>query len=125
MVKSIDFRNATFESLRGQLDGLRAAVYEAWVKHGPTTTRQLARLCEIDLLTLRPRTTELVQIGLVEVCEEPVEKQKSIMNESGEVAAIFTYKVHPSPHEGLYRAAVKENWDRWREGFINRQLQLI
>lgn len=60
----IDLRNATFRDIRDRLVGLRVSVYEALLDHGPCTTRQLARECGIDLLTVRPRVTELVQLGL-------------------------------------------------------------
>lgn len=66
----IDYRNATFRDLHGRLVNLRASVYEALMEHGPCTTRELARACDIDLLTVRPRVTELVQLGFVECLDE-------------------------------------------------------
>lgn len=66
-MKPVDFRNATFEGLRGELEGLRRRVYAAWVTYGPGTTREIAEKAGIDLLTFRPRTTELVEAGLVRV----------------------------------------------------------
>lgn len=66
----IDYRLATFRDLQGRLVSLRASVYDALMEHGPCTTRELARACDIDLLTVRPRVTELVQLGFVECLDE-------------------------------------------------------
>ena len=65
----IDFRNATFRDIQSRLSGLRASVYEALLERGPCTTRQLAQVDGLDLLTIRPRITELVQLGLVQCLE--------------------------------------------------------
>lgn len=65
----IDLRNATFRDITARLVNLRASIYEALLEHGPCTTRQLARDCGIDLLTVRPRVTELVQLGLAVLVE--------------------------------------------------------
>lgn len=74
-------RDATFKDLQRRLVHLRLSVYEALAHHGPCTTRELARACDIDLLTVRPRVTELVQLG-------------------------FTILVGHTPdnHEGIYQA---------------------
>lgn len=58
---------ATFAELKGRLIHLRLSVYEALLEHGPCTTRELAKACHIDILTVRPRMTELVQLGFA-VC---------------------------------------------------------
>jgi len=55
----------TFAELKGKLFSLRLSVYEALLEHGPCTTRELARVSEIDILTVRPRITELCQFGFV------------------------------------------------------------
>jgi hypothetical protein len=60
---SIDYRTETWESIQGRLTDLRAVVYEAWKQHGPGTTRAIAEKSGIDILTFRPRTTELLQLG--------------------------------------------------------------
>lgn len=65
----IDLRNATFRDITARLVNLRASIYEALIDHGPCTTRQLARDCGIDLLTVRPRVTELYQLGLAVLVE--------------------------------------------------------
>ena len=66
-MKPVDFRNATWEEMQGRLAGMRMTVLEAWRKHGPGTTREIAQRSGIDLLQLRPRTTELVELGFVEL----------------------------------------------------------
>jgi hypothetical protein len=69
-MKPIDFRNATFADVRNRIIGQRYSVLEAWRVHGPGTTAELAARSGLSILTLRPRTTELVQLGYVMLCEE-------------------------------------------------------
>ena len=64
-MKPIDCRNATFADLLQHIAGDRERVLEAWRAHGPCTTEDLAQRSGISILTLRPRTTELVQLGFV------------------------------------------------------------
>jgi sugar-specific transcriptional regulator TrmB len=66
-MKAIDYRNRTWESVQILLSGFRAQVYEAYVRFGPGTTREISRKSEISILTLRPRTTELMQLGFIEI----------------------------------------------------------
>ena len=66
-MKPIDYRNETWDDVRERVDLLRQAVYRAFEIHGACTTRQLAEKSCIDILTLRPRVTELCQLGLVEL----------------------------------------------------------
>lgn len=99
-MKPIDLRDATFESLREGLSELRQAVYAAYLAHGPCTTRELSGKCGIDILTLRPRTTELVQIGLVEL-------------------------VSAKHLEGSYRGVGAEEWSAWHREHVNGQQPLI
>jgi len=66
MNNPLDIRNATFESIVEAQPALRRRVLDAWRAHGPCTTRELAARIGLDILTVRPRTTELVQLGLVE-----------------------------------------------------------
>jgi|GEM_PF-1977429 len=61
------FSTMNFQELQGQLFALRLSVWDALAHHGPCTTRELAHECGIDLLTVRPRVTELVQMGFA-VC---------------------------------------------------------
>jgi hypothetical protein len=66
-MKPIDFRNETFAEFRERFNSIRESVYRAWVSHGPGTTREVAERCHIDLLTFRPRSTELYQMGFIRV----------------------------------------------------------
>lgn len=62
----IDHRNLTFKDLCSRLVHLRQSVYDALSHHGPCTTRELAHESGLDLLTVRPRVTELVQLGFAQ-----------------------------------------------------------
>jgi hypothetical protein len=93
----IDFRDAQFADLQALLQGKRQAVLEAYRVHGPCTTRELSERSGLDLLLVRPRTTELLQLGCVEVFEDEDEKEdehdSSRKTEHGK-----------RTHEGIYRA---------------------
>lgn len=65
-MKPIDFRNATWMDLRKRLQGARQRVYGELQKHGPCTTRQLAARSGMDVCSVRPRITELLELSLVE-----------------------------------------------------------
>lgn len=73
-MKPIDFRNATYADLQERLTGLRQAVFNAWLRYGPCSTEHLAEVSGISVLTLRPRTTELVQLGFVRLADRQPEK---------------------------------------------------
>ena len=107
----IDFRNATFESLRARLNVARSNVYEAWLTHGPCTTRQLAIASGIDLLTLRPRTTELYQLGLVTLAPDSQRESPSVA-------------LAKEGHEGIYIARTQPDWETWRE-FQHRPAETV
>lgn len=65
-----DFRNLTWLDIQARLVGLRQSVFEGLIKHGPCTTRELAKAMELDILTVRPRVCELVHLGVVELAAE-------------------------------------------------------
>jgi hypothetical protein len=103
-MEAIDYRNAKFADLQDRLVGLRLSVWQAWKTFGPGTTRQVAQRSGIDILSFRPRTTELLQLGLVVLAG----------NEPG--------------HEGNYRAAsLQEAWAavEAKRGPAQRELSLI
>lgn len=77
-MRPIDYRNETFAQLRdrGLVDD-RLKVWEAFFKHGPGTTREVARRSGIDILNLRPRATELYQLGFLEVIEDAADKART------------------------------------------------
>lgn len=77
-MKPVDFRNETWASIRERVEeGLRADVLRAWQIHGPGTTEDVCGRWSSDpraILSFRPRTTELYQLGfimLVETAAQP------------------------------------------------------
>jgi len=89
-MKPIDLRNATWETIRASLQGRLLAVFQVWQAHGPGTTRQVALRSGYDILSLRPRTTDLYQCGLIELA-----------GRNGD--------------EGIYRARSKADWEVWAD----------
>lgn len=71
-MKPVDYRNQAFEDLekRGR-SGIRGKVYAGYQVHGPCTTRELAERIGICILTVRPRTTELIELHLVACTGRP------------------------------------------------------
>lgn len=70
-MRPIDYRNETWEMLQARgLVTERLKVYKAFLKHGPGTTREVARRSGIDILNLRPRATELFQLGFLKLLQE-------------------------------------------------------
>jgi hypothetical protein len=86
-----DFSTANFKELQDRLQGQRLAVLSAWRQHGPGTTREVAQKAGIDILSFRPRSTELHQLGLLELVEGE-------FTQKGEV------KTARQTFEGTYRA---------------------
>lgn len=66
-MKPADLRNATWREVQSHITADMLRVHAAWQQFGPGTTRQVAARSGISLLTLRPRTTDLYQLGLVEL----------------------------------------------------------
>jgi hypothetical protein len=102
-INPAEIRDANWHSLRAHLSGRLKAVYAAWVVHGPATTRALATRSGMDILNIRPRTTDLVKLGLVEC-------------------------VHVDHGEGVYRARSQAEWEAWADSFRSMpygQLALI
>ena len=85
-MKPVDFRNETFDQLKDRLDAIRADVHRAWLAHGPGTTRDVAAKAAIDILTFRPRSTELYQLGLL-----------ALSGKEG--------------HQGIYHARTMPEWE--------------
>lgn len=70
-MNATDFRDATFEQILGTLHGARRDVYDLLLRHGPCTTMQLAeRSDRLSVLTVRPRVTELCQLGLAKLADD-------------------------------------------------------
>lgn len=100
-----DIRNANFEQLRDSLEERRREVYEAFVCHGPCTTRQLADAARMDILSVRPRASELVDIGLL---------------------VITGFDTSRGKREGIYRATDLNEWRAWhaQQFPVGEQIQM-
>lgn len=101
---STDIRNENFHHLRSQLVEKCATVLRELAVHGPCTTRQLAQLSGRDILSVRPRITDLKDLGLVVL--------------SGREGG-----------EGIYAVASQSEWEQWHatvtEERTTGQLQMI
>ena len=88
-------RLATWADIQEHIQGRRLAALQAFREHGPGTTREVAERSRMDLLTLRPRVTELYQLGFIRL----VSSQKPAINggQSGQRG-----------HEGIYEAISDE-----------------
>lgn len=84
-MKPVDFRNETFREIADRVEGDRQDILEFLRAHGPLTTRGLAAQMDRDILAVRPRVTELVQLGAVEIAGA-------------------------HGHEGIYRALLLGEW---------------
>ena len=62
-----DIRNELWRHLRGRLAGERKKIYEGYRLWGACTARQLAARMKRETETVRPRVTELLQVGLLEL----------------------------------------------------------
>lgn len=84
-MKPIDYRNATWQDIRDRVDKNRREVWQSLLSRGPSTTRELASHMRWDVLNVRPRITELHQLGFVVLQE-------------------IDGKVQRREHEGVYAA---------------------
>ena len=74
----LDFRNATFADLQARLHGQRSIVLRAWQRHGPGTTAQVASRAGMSILSFRPRSTELFQLGYICLADQQPAKGEGI-----------------------------------------------
>jgi len=74
-----DIRDMAWADIRDRVDGLRRTVYEALLEYGPCASKYLSACTGLSVLTIRPRMTELYQVGLIELVDR-------------------------SGHDGIYRA---------------------
>jgi hypothetical protein len=110
---STEIRDVNFSQLRQRvLSGQRMLVYRAWIDHGPGTTRQIAQRSGIDILNVRPRTTELLKCGALIEMDNDQET--------------------PFPvglREGIYRVRLLAEWAQWHSDqvaeYISGQQQLL
>jgi len=106
-MKPEDYRDATWAEIESQMAGRRLEVYQALQRHGPCTTARLADAADMSILTVRPRVTELCQMGLARLSD--------------------CASAH-SAHEGVYEAVAIEAAKATREPMMfsgpARQLEL-
>lgn len=121
-MQPIDFRNATFEQLKGQLVKKREAVWLDWQAYEielqavgkplGATTREVCQRFGRDILQFRPRCTELFQMGVLKLAEVP----------RSELPA-------SSSREGAYVLRSMPEWEAWcaeqRDHATSGQQQLI
>jgi hypothetical protein len=90
-MKPIDFRDATWAHLQERVCGMRLRTLHALQQHGPCTTRALAAACEADVLAIRPRVTELIQLGLVQLVPGDKRGHQGVYRalEAGEAQELF------------------------------------
>lgn len=129
-MKSIDFRNATFEHLRAQLVKKREAVWLDWiayeVRHGAAgaTTRAVSDWAKRDILAFRPRCTELYQLGVLALVEPSAERETRNAESETPRSALPV----PRSHEGRYRLRSLDQWQAWHAeqqcAAISGQLQM-
>jgi predicted transcriptional regulator len=77
-MKPVDFRNETFASLQNRIAGQRANVLKAWLAHGPGTTAEVAERAKFSILSFRPRTTELLEMGFIALAAKQTHKGEGI-----------------------------------------------
>lgn len=67
-MKPIDYRDATWEMVQGRMDALRERVWRGMeLESVAHTTREWADILGLDILSVRPRITELCQLGFAEL----------------------------------------------------------
>lgn len=93
-MKPINIRNESFADIQARMAGDRERVYEALQTRLDCTTRELAEAMGWDILNVRPRVTELVDLEAVEI-------------------------VGSRGHEGVYRA--RPFW-AWEAAFARRKM---
>jgi len=77
-MKPIDYRNETFAAIKERLTGDRLRMLEGYRIYGPCSSRELSARLPMSILTVRPRTTELYQLGYL-VCLE-IDRQPSTVD---------------------------------------------
>jgi predicted transcriptional regulator len=62
-----EIRDMNWQQIQDALTGARQSVYNALAATGPCTTLQLAERSGISAFTVRPRVTELFELGLAKL----------------------------------------------------------
>lgn len=101
-----DIRNASWADLEKLVTGQREMVYNSLFACGRCTTSQLAAHMERSVLSVRPRITELYELGLVE-----------LVGKQGHEGIYQTVPVYAARQAHAYRRA--------QQNHQTRQLQLL
>jgi predicted transcriptional regulator len=77
-MKTVDYRNAAWDQIQSTLSGKREAVWRALRDDGPATTIELACRTELSILTVRPRVTELCQLGFARLSQASARRREGV-----------------------------------------------
>jgi hypothetical protein len=108
-LKPAELRNLTWKEVREHVSDDMQRVHRAWADHGPGTTREVAEKSGLSLLTLRPRTTDLYQVGLVECVDRRGGEGVYSYRSEEQAEASQSWKLDRSSHKQSGRAAPAEN----------------
>lgn len=64
---SEEIRDEQWERIRRGLNDSMRQVHTAFLTHGPCTTMELSTLASLNPFVVRPRTSDLLDLGLVEL----------------------------------------------------------
>jgi len=64
LIKASDIRDMNWEEIAKRLTGPREVIWQDLMKAGEGTTLEIAERTRISVLTVRPRVTELLVMGL-------------------------------------------------------------
>lgn len=98
----------SFAATRARLGDISREVLIDLAVHGPCTARQLAAASRRDILTIRPRITDLLKLGLV-VSVEPSLNHLSPSNRERQGAKCRA----TIPRENFYRVATQDEWEQF------------
>ncbi len=96
----LDYRNTNWLAVRAHLAGRRQVVYEALRNHGPCTTRELAQRSGLDILTVRPRVTELVQLDFATCLNLEAPGREGIYRAEKEAFALAAFLARQAEAKG-------------------------
>ena len=65
MISTTDIKRSNWDKVQEHLTESRLRVWNALASRGESTSRELADSMRVDILTVRPRLTELLQLGFV------------------------------------------------------------
>lgn len=108
-LRPAQLRNLTWLEVRERVSDDMQRVHRAYAEHGPGTTREIAEKSGISLLTLRPRTTDLYQVGMVECIDRRGGEGVYAYRNEAQAEAAEAWKQDRSSHKQSGRASPAEN----------------